>query len=159
MPTSPVVEWRASTTPFAVVSSVALAGSAFSGAIPVGTTSTPVTLRIYNNFTGAAGVVDALSCVIAAYDDTIHEGQATSVPSSKQYLQVKVTDYNGVTTGADATFFAIGGAVKHPLPVNGGTLGGASTNFATVILQAAIPATAVQGAVSQGLWLEYSSTV
>lgn len=155
---SPVVEWRAATTPFGVVSSLALTGSGSLGAIPVGTQSNVVTIRVYNNFAGASSIADALNCVIAAYDDTVHQGTAINAPSTGLYLQVEVTDYNGVTTGGDTLYYAIGGTTKHPLPVNSGTLGGSSANYATVNVIAVIPATATQGAISQGLWIEYSST-
>jgi hypothetical protein len=159
MASSPVVEWREVVSPNSVVGTLALTGSAFSGAIPVGTSSNVVSIRVYNNFAAATGIADALSCVLAAYDDAIHEGQATSTPTSAKYLQVSVTDYNGISTGGDGSiYYAIGGATKHTLPVNGGTLGGGAANYATVNLKVVIPATATQGNIVQGLWIEYSST-
>lgn len=155
---SPVVEWRAAITPFGTISTLALTGVGSLGAIPVGTTSNVVTVRIYNNFAGASSIADALNCVLAVYDDAVHQGIAIVAPSMLQYLQVEVTDYNGVTTGQDTLYYAIGGSVKHPIPVNGGTLGGTTANYATINVIAVIPAIATQAAVSQALWLEYSST-
>lgn len=158
MASSPVVEWRQVASPNSVVSTFPLSGSAFSGAIPVGTSSNVFTLRVYNNFAVASSIADALSCVLAVYDDTIHEGQTVAVATSAKYVNVQVTDYNGISTGADSAYYAIGGATKHPLPVNGGTLGGATANYATINVKVVIPTTATQGSISQGLWIEYSST-
>jgi hypothetical protein len=158
MTLSPVVEWRNPTTPFAVVTTQAMTGTGFGGAIPVGANSSQVTLRLYNNFAGAASIADAVACVLAVYDDTIHQGQATSTATTGLYVQVQCTDYNGSTTGADTQFYAIGGSIKHLIPVNSGTIGGATANYVTVVIQIAAPSTAMQGFVSQGLWLEYTST-
>jgi len=159
MATAPVIEWRAATTPFSVLATQALTGGGFGGAIPVGTSSATLTLRLYNNFANTAGVADALSCVLAIYDDTVHQGTAVTAGATGKYIQVQVLDYNGNTTGADASAIAIGGLTKHPLPVNGGTLAGAASNYTTLTVQAVLPANAVQGTLSLGLWLEYSSTV
>ena len=158
MSTSPVVEWRAATTPFGTLSTLALTGSGSGNAIPMGTSSAQVSLRIYNNFAGATGVVDATNCVLAVYDDTTHQGTAVNPPSTSLYVQVQVLDYNGGTTGADTFYYAIGGQVKHALPVNSGTLGGGSSNYVTVSVQVVIPTNATQGSVSQGLWVEYNAT-
>lgn len=155
---SPVVEWRNATTPFAVISSVAFTGTGFSGAIPVGSNSSSVTIRIYNNFANAANIADAVLCTLAVYDDTVHQGQATSKATTGFYVQVQCTDYNGNTTGGDTQFVGIGGQTKHQIPVNGGTIGGTGTNYVTVVIQIAVPSTASQGSVSQGLWLEYTAT-
>lgn len=157
MATAPVIEWRATTTPFATIASLAFTGSGFSGAIPAGTNSNSQQVRIYNNFAAAASIADATNAVIAVYDDTVHQGSATSVPTTSKYVQVEVNDYNGVTTGQDSTFFPIGGSIKHAIPVNGGTLGGAVPNYVTVTIQIAVPSSATQGAVSQGIWVEYNS--
>jgi hypothetical protein len=158
MPTSPVVEFRNPTTPFAVITSLPLTGTGFSGAIPAGTTSNVLTVRIYNNFAAAGSVADALNCVLTSYDDVTHQSQGTIVPVTGQYLHVQVMDYNGVTTGADTSTFGIGGTVKHPVPTNSGTISGTGANYITVNVTAVVPANATQGAVSQGFWLEYSST-
>lgn len=158
MASPPVIEWRASTTPFAVVSSLAFVGTGFGGAIPSGTTSTSQQIRIYNNFTNAASIADATNCTLAVYDDTVHQGLATSTPTTAKYVQVEVNDYNGTTTGQDTVFFPIGGSVKHLIPVNGGTIGGSATNYVTVTIQIAIPSSATQGAIAQGIWVEYNST-
>ena len=155
---SPVVEWRASTTPFATISTQAFTGAGFGGAIPVGTTSSPVTVRVYNNFAAAGSIADALNCVLAAYDDVVHQGTGINPSTVGLYTQVEVNDYNGVTTGADTSFFAIGGSTKHAIPTNGGTISGTGANYCTVNIQISVPATATQGSVSQGLWIEYSST-
>src|SRR4051812_14039328 len=109
MPTSPVVEFRNPTTPFAVITSLPLVGTGFSGAIPAGTTSNFLTVRIYNNFAAAGSVADALNCVLTSYDDVTHQSQGTIVPVTGQYLHVQVMDYNGVTTGADTSTFGVGG--------------------------------------------------
>src|SRR4029077_5136010 len=158
MASSPVIEWRSSVTPFGVVSTQALAGGGFGGAIPVGSTSNVVTMRLYNNFAAASSIADALSCVLALYDDVIHQGTAVSTPAVSQYIQVQVLDYNGGTTGGDTNYYGIGGQTKHPIPVNGGTLGGAVANYCTINIRAVLPSTSTQGSVSLGLWVEYSST-
>ena len=158
MATSPVVEFRSNVTPFAVITSQAMSGSGFSGAIPAGTTSTAATIRIYNNFAAAAGIADATGCVLACYDDTTHQGVGVTTPTTGLYIQVQVTNYNGVTTGADTQFFGIGGQTKHPIPVNSGTISGTGANYVTINVQVVVPSNATQGAVSQGLWIEYSAT-
>jgi len=157
MASPPVAEWRAGTTPFGVLSSLAFTGSGFNGAVPSGTNSNPQTVRIYNNFAAAANIADATNAVIAVYDDTVHQGSATSVPTTGLYVQVKVLDYSGNTTNADSAFFGVGGGTKHAIPVNNGTIGGAVSNYVTVTIQIAIPSNATQGAVSQGIWVEYNS--
>lgn len=162
MATSPVVEWRAATSPFSVLASIALTGTGVGGAIPLGTNSFPVTVRVYNNFGQLSGVADAQNCVLAVYDDAVHQGQSTTSAVTGTYLQVQVLDYDGTTTGADLAYYPIGGTTKHPVPVNGGTLQGAgagtNTHYVEVSVQITAPATAFAGQVSQGLWLEYSST-
>lgn len=159
MVSSPTIEWRASTTPFATLSSVPFTGTGFNGAILVGTSSALQTIRIYNNFLGVGGIVDATNCTIASYDDTIHQGTAITPQCTGFYLQVQVLNYNGVITGADLSPFSIGGSTKHVIPINSGIIGGATSNYVTVALQLNIPQNATQGTVSQGVWLEYSSSV
>jgi hypothetical protein len=156
---SPIIEWRSPTSPFGVLSSLALTGTGYNGAVVVGSTSTTATLRIYNNFSNTSGVADATSCRLACYDDTIHQGASVQPQTTGQYLQVQVANYNGNTTGADTNFYAIGGLTKHSISLNSGTLSGTGTNYFTVNVQVAIPATATQGITTQGLWLEYSSSV
>lgn len=156
--TSPVVEFRSATTPFGVVSGQAMSGAGFAGAIPAGTNSNLVTLRIYNNFAGAANIADATGCVLACYDDAIHQGTAINPPSLNLYVQVQVQDYNGNATGGDSAFFAIGGQTKHALPTNSGTISGTGANYITLNVQVVVPSNAAQGSVSQGLWLEYTAT-
>lgn len=158
MSTSPVIEWRNPTTPFAVITSLAMTGSGYSGAIPVGTTSTSAPIRVYNNFLAASGIADATSCTLACYDDTTHQGTGITAPVTNFYLQVLVTNYNGVTTGADTLYYNLGGSIKHLVPVNSGTLSGTGSNYFSVTVQITVPASATQGSASQGLWLEYSST-
>lgn len=158
MATSPIVEWRNSTSPFASIASLAITGSGYNGAIPVGTSSSVMTVRVYNNFVNTTGIADATNCVIACYDDTIHQGTAVNPETVGQYVGVSITDYNGTTTGGDTTFFQIGGSIKHPVAVNAGTIVGASSNYITVQIQVIIPQNAAQGSVTQGLWIEYSST-
>jgi hypothetical protein len=158
MPTSPVVEWRNPTTPFAVITSLALTGSGASGAVPLGTSSTVASIRVYNNFLAAGGIADATNCILASYDDTTHQGTAITPPTTGLYLSVQVTNYNGVTTGADTLYYLLGGSTKHVVPVNAALLSGTGSNYFSINLQVTIPSTAAQGATSQGLWLEYSST-
>lgn len=158
MASSPVMEWRSAVSPNGTLSTQPLTGGGFNGAIPVGSTSTVLTVRLYNNFAGAANIADALSCVLAVYDDVVHQGTAVTTPATGQYIQVQVVDYNGNTNGADTQYYGIGGQVKHPIPVNGGTIGGAAANYCTINIQAVLPANATQGTISLGLWLEYSST-
>jgi hypothetical protein len=158
MASPPVIEWRAVASPNGVVSSQAFSGTGYNGAIPAGTNSGSVQVRIYNNFANASTIADATNAVIACYDDTVHQGSATTVPTTSKYVQVEVVDYNGATTGQDTAYFALGGTTKHAVPVNNGTIGGAVPNYVTVNIQVAVPSNATQGAVSQGLWLEYNST-
>lgn len=158
MTSSPVVEFRAAGSPNGVISNVAFTGTGFGGAIPIGTTSTVQTIRLYNNFANAAGVADATSCVLAVYDDPIHQSLAISTPTTKAYVQVQVADYNGDSTSGDSQFYPIGGQSKHALPTNGGTLSGTGTNYVTINIQVAVLPGATAGAVSQGLWVEYTST-
>jgi hypothetical protein len=158
MATSPVVEWRNVGSPNAVITSLAMTGSGFSGAIPIGTNSSTITARVYNNFAAAGGIADATNCILASYDDTTHQGTAITAATTGLYLGVQVNDYNGTTTGADSLFYAIGGSTKHTVPVNSGLLSGTGANYFTVTFQLSIPASAAQGAVSQGVWLEFSST-
>lgn len=155
---SPIVEWRSSTSPNAVVISQALIGSGYNGAVPMGTSSVVATLRLYNNFPGVNGITDATSCVLAAYDDAINQGNATTPAAKNKYLHVKVLDYNGIVTNADTQYYGIGGTTKHPIPTNGGTIEGATPSYVTVNLKIVAPTNAVQGSVSQGVWLEYNTT-
>ena len=158
MASSPVLEWRNVGSPNAVITSLAMTGTGFAGAIPIGTTSNTVVARIYNNFSAAASIADATNCIIASYDDTTHQGTAIAPATTGLYLSVEVNDYNGTTTGADTLFYAIGGSTKHSIPVNSGLLSGTGANYCTVTFQLSVPANAAQGAVSQGVWLEFSST-
>lgn len=158
MASPPVIEWRQVTSPNSVISSQAFSGSGYSGAIPAGTNSNVVQMRVYNNFSNAASIADATNAVLACYDDTVHQGLAQTTPTTSKYVQVEVVDYNGGTTGQDTTYYPIGGSTKHAVPVNSGTIGGASPNYVTVNIQIAVPSNATQGSVSQGLWLEYNST-
>jgi hypothetical protein len=158
MPTSPVVEFRSSSGGHPVLTSLAFTGTGFGGAIPVGTTSSTQTIRIYNNFAAAGSIADATGCVLAAYDDVIHQGTAVTIPSTGLYVQVEVIDYNGSPTNGDIAWFPIGGQTKHAIPTNSGTISGSGANYVTVTIQIVIPAGTTQGAVSQGLWLEYNST-
>jgi hypothetical protein len=155
---SPVMEWRAAITPFAVITNQAFTGSGFAGAIPVGTNSGAVTIRLYNNFAAAASIADALNCTLACYDDTVHQGIAINPQTTGLYTQIQVLDYNGVTTGADALYYAIGGQTKHALPTNSGTVSGSGANYVEVSIRISIPANATQGSAGGGLWVEYSST-
>lgn len=156
--TSPVVEFRTVASPNGVITGQAMSGAGFAGAIPAGTNSTIVSVRIYNNFAGAASIADATGCVLAVYDDAIHQGTAINLPSTGLYVQVQVQDYNGNTTGADSLYFAIGGQTKHALPTNSGTISGNGANYVTVNVQVVVPSNAAQGSVSQGLWIEYTAT-
>lgn len=158
MTLSPTIEWRNPTTPFATFTSLAFTGSGYNNSIPVGTSSNAITFRIYNNFANAASIDDAHQCVLAVYDDGTHQGTALTPASLGHYVEVKITNYNGSTTDADPDFIGIGGSVKHLLPTNSGAISGSGTNYITVIIQITVPAIATQGAVTQGLWLEYTST-
>lgn len=159
MASPPTIEWRDSSSPYAVLTGIAFSGSGYAGAIPVGTISSQVVVRLYNNFAGASGIADAYNCVLAVYDDPIHQGVGITPATTGKYLQVEVTDYNGVTTGGDTLFYALGAQTKHPMPVNGGILSGSGANYATIVMQVAVPATATQGSITQGVWLEYSASV
>lgn len=158
MPTSPVIEWRSPSTPFGVLASLALPGGGYNGAVPIGTASSTILVRLYNNFLGTAGIADATACVLTIYDDTVHQGTAITPASTGLYIQVQVVDYNGLQTNADTVFYALGGQVKHALPVNLGILGGGAANYATIAIKVVSPANATQGTISQGIWLEYNST-
>lgn len=158
MTSAPVIEWRSSITPFGTIASVAITGSGSSGAVPIGTSSNVATVRLYNNFAAAGSIADATSCVLTSYDDTVHQGIATTVPVTSQYLLVQVVNYNGSTTSADTQYFAIGGSTRHAIPTNSGTLSGTGANYVTINIKINAPSTATQGAISQGLWLEYTST-
>ncbi len=153
---APFLEYRASTTPFAVLSSLQLVGTGAGSAIIAGQTSLVSTLRVYNNFAAGGGVGDALNCVLAAYDSITAQGQATGVATAGAWLQVQVQDYNGVTTGQDTQFFAIGGTQKHAVPTNSGTIAGATTNYITLNVKAVVPVGAPTGTQPLALWLEYS---
>ena len=158
MATSPVIEWRTAAAPNADLTSLALTGSGYNGAVPLGTASAATTVRLYNNFAAASGVADATNCVLAVYDDAVHQGTAITPPSTGLYVQVDVLDYNGATLGADTSYYALGGQVKHAVPVNSGTIAGSGSNYVTLSLQVVIPTGATQGSVSQGIWLEYNAT-
>lgn len=158
MSNQPVIEFRNATAPNAVIASLTLQGTGFNNAIPVGGQSTPVTIRIYNNFANTAGIHDAINCVLASYDDATHQGSAASTPVSQLWLNVQVLDFNGLTGSADTNYVPIGGATKHAVPVNNGTIPGATSNYIEVNLMVVIPATASSNSVTQGLWLEYSWT-
>lgn len=152
----PVIEFRDNSSPVTVLSTVTLSGTGAGGAIPGGTSSSPLTLRIYNNYAGAAGVGDALNCVLAVYDDTLHPGSATTEPTLSTWVQVQVLSYDGNPVGADGQYWPIGGTVKHTVPINGATLGGTGAHYLQANLQVVVPATAAGQTVTQGLWLEYS---
>lgn len=157
MSSPPVITWNSATTPYSAITSLAFTGSGYGGAIPSGTISNVNQVRIYNNFAAASGIADATGCVIAVYDDTVHQGSATSAASVGKYVNAEVNDYNGSTTGADGAYLAIGGLAKHAIPVNSGTIGGAVANYVTVSFKIIVPASATQGNISQGIWLEYNS--
>jgi hypothetical protein len=162
MTSSPVMTFNSAITPFPQITSLALSGNGYNGAIPAGSSSTVATILLYNNFAGAASIADALNCVLAVYDNTTNQGSASTAPTYGLYVQVQVTNYNGNTTGADTAYFAIGGQTKHPVPTNSGTISGAingtSGNYITINVMIVVPPTATQSAVTQGLWVEYSST-
>jgi hypothetical protein len=158
MASPPIIEWRTVAGPNNTISSLAFVGTGYNSAIPAGTTSTSQQVRVYNNFANAASIADATNCTLAVYDDTVHQGLASTTPTTAKYVQVEVNDYNGVTTGQDTSFFPIGGATKHLIPVNSGTIGGSAANYVTVTIQIVIPSNATQGAISQGIWMEYNST-
>lgn len=158
MVASPVIEWRIVAGPNTVITSLALTGSGYSGAIPLGTSSSVFTVRLYNNYLVAAGIADATNCILASYDDVTHQGTAITGPTLNDYLTVSVADYNGSTTGADTLYYPIGGNTKHLVPVNNAVLSGTGSNYFTINLILVIPMTATQGLLSQGLWLEFSST-
>lgn len=152
----PVIEFRSPSAPGTVLSTLALTGTGAGGTVPPGTVSTAANLRVYNNYAAAANVADAVNCTLASYDTATTAGVATLPPVLGAYLQVAVTDYNGTTTGQDTSSTAIGGSLKHRVPVNSATLPGAAANYCTVSLQLAPPITAAGVVGSQGLWLEYN---
>lgn len=118
----PIIEFRSATNPYGVLPSLTLTGGGTGGAIVAGQISTAQLIRIYNNFQNAAGISDAVNCVLSSYDDALHQGLMVTLPVTQQWLQVQVVDYNGAITNADASYFSIGGTTKHILPVNGGVL-------------------------------------
>jgi hypothetical protein len=152
--TPPVIDFRDPTNLANPLASYTLVGTGVGGSIPAGSTSTPYTLRIYNNYAGAAGIADATNCVLAAYDSGSTRGGMTTPAVLGTWLQVEVINYNGVTVGADTQFYAIGGTVKHSVPTNTGTIAGSAANFITVTVQVVIPANASGANINQGLWLE-----
>ncbi len=115
-------------------------------------------MRVYNNFASVGSIADALACTLSCYDDATHQGQATTTPVTNLYLYVEVNDYNGGTTGQDVAFFAIGGLTKHAVPTNSGTISGTGTNYITVNIKAVVPVNNSIPSITQGLWLEYSSS-
>jgi hypothetical protein len=155
---NPVIEYRSNTTPFPVLTSLTLTGSGGGGSIVAGQSSTPVTIRIYNNFAAAGSIDDAVNCVLAAYDNIAVQGLATIDPVTQAWCQVEVLSYDGNSTGADLAYTAIGGSAKHPVLVNSGTLSGSGAHYIQVSLKIVVPSLASGSATTQGFWLEYSFT-
>lgn len=153
---APVLEFRSASAPYGLLSLLNLTGSGVGGAISIGSTSNPATLRIYNNFAGAGSVGTAYNIVLASYDSEATWGSMTTEPITGTWLQVKVLDYDGSTSGADITYFAIGGAAKHAAPVNGGQIAANVAHYMTISTQVSIPSTTGLATGSQGLWVEYT---
>lgn len=160
MATAPVIEWRNSTSPFAVITSLALTGSGVSGAVIAGNSSNVATVRIYNNFAAAGGVASADICTLACYDDITHQGQATTEAVVNQEIGVGVINYNGSTSQADPSgaYYRIGGTTKHLVPTNNFSISGTGSNYITVVLVVLPYVSASAGSRSVGVWLEYNST-
>lgn len=156
MATPPVITFT--DTSNAPLASLGLVGAGSAGAVLAGTTSATALCRIWNNQTGAANISDARNCVLAVYDDATHQGAQATAPTAQQYLQLQVQTYDSSATGADTQFWAVGGTVKHGVPVNGATLAGAASagHYMTVAVQLVVPLLASGGSAMQGIWLEYS---
>ena len=159
MASAPVISWRSNTTPFPVITSVALTGNGVSGAINSNDGfSATSTIRVYNNFSAAGSIADALNCQFASYDDTTHQGSSATYPVANQMLLVQVTNYNGSTSGAGGGATIGGSLAKLPVSTNSGTISGSGSNYVTLTLYVIIPLGMTPGSYSQGLWLEYDST-
>lgn len=152
--TPPILDFRDPSSLTSALSSITLIGGGINNSVPNGTTSNPVTLRLYNNHINTSGVADATNCTFAAYDDASTQGSQSLTPTIQAWLQVQVIDYNGIVTNADSQYYAIGGTVKHRVPVNSGTLSGSGANYVTFKLQVVVPANAIGANNTQGLWLE-----
>lgn len=119
---APVIEFRDPNNPGNTISTITLTGSGINNSVVSGSASNVSSIRIYNNYVGASGIPDALNCVLAAYDDPFTAGNATTDPVKQTWLQVAVLNYCGNTTNADASYIAIGGSTKHPVPTNSATV-------------------------------------
>lgn len=154
--TAPVIDFRNPASLASPLPSLAFLGNAPNGAIPIGGTSSPLIVRIYNNYAGAANIADATNCVLSTYDAIGNQGIATLTPVVQQWLQAQVNDFNGITTNADTQFYPIGGTTVHSVPVNSATLPGSTANYFTVTYQIVVPSSASGAAYSQGVFLEYN---
>lgn len=152
--TAPTIDFRDPIATNTALSLLTLTGTGTSGAIPTGTYSATATIRIYNNYSAATGIADAVNCTLASYDNATQQNQATTTPVLNGWLQVQVMDYNGTPTSQDTQFYALGGSLKHRIPVNNAVLGGSTSNYVTVQVQVVIPASATGSTITQGLWLE-----
>jgi hypothetical protein len=155
---APVIEFRSNVSAFPVLASVTLLGAGPGNAIVAGNSSTPQTIRIYNNFAGAGSISDAVNCVLASYDNIAQQSVSITDPVTQAWLQVEVLSYDGNVTGADSAYTAIGGSAKKPVPVNSGVLAGGASHYIQVSLKIVVPALGAGSAITQGLWLEYSYT-
>lgn len=159
MASAPVISWRSNTTPFGVISSVALTGSGTSGAVTAndGLSNSSV-IRVYNNFAAAGSIADALNGQFASYDDTTHQGTSATYPVANQLMILQVLNYNGSTAGVGGGAFVGGSSAKLVSSANSGTLSGTGSNYLTLNVQVVVPLSMTPGAYSQGLWYEYDST-
>lgn len=155
---APFLEFRQVSAPNGVITALALTGSGQNGAIVLGSTSAPVALRVYNNYSNVAGYGPAYNLTFASYDTDTTWGSSSTEPVIDGWLQLKVSDYDGVVTGADSGFIPLGGAAKHICPVHSAQIDGAAPHYVTFSVQVSVPLSATENSGSQGLWVEYTWT-
>lgn len=153
---APVIEFRDSTDGSTVLSSIQLTGTGYNSSILIGESSNVYTSRVYNNYAAVGTAGDAINCALAVYDSVSQQGYATTVPIQQTWLQVSVTDYNGVTTNADTQYYPIGGTQKHAIPTNTGTISASGANYITVGMKLVVPSSAPAQVGTIGLFLEYA---
>lgn len=138
------------------VFTVQMTGSGPNGSITLGTTSNPVTLRLYNNYAGAGGIGTAYNVTFSSYDDDTNWGVFSTEPVTEGWLQIKVLNYDGSTTNADTQWYALGGLNKHIMPMNSAQIAGNVSHYVTFMLQVSVPLSTSTYSVFQALWVEYT---
>src|SRR5579859_7233002 len=98
MASAPVIDFRLPASLSSPISSVTFIGTGPNNTIVIGGTSSPITLRIYNNYAGAGGIADATNCELSSYDgsDLTFLGVATITPVISQWMQAQVNNFNGI---------------------------------------------------------------